>query len=122
MNIFATNICPIKSAQNLANVHVIKMKTSGLTQSAFERKVDGLLKGDNKLNSFICIGGPADGQWRTVEAGIYRLYVADALEACVTPYEQGTIPKNSDVKTHEYLLMKNAKGEIAWVHSDSIGE
>ena len=98
------------------------MKTSGLTQSAFERKVDGLLKEEVKLNSFFCIGVPADGQWRTIETGVYRMFVAEITEPCITPYEQGTIPKNSDAKTHEYLLMKNAKGEIAWVHSDSIGE
>lgn len=30
MNIFVTNVCPIKSAQNLANVHVIKMISEGI--------------------------------------------------------------------------------------------
>jgi len=73
-------------------------------------------------SSFPCLGGPADGQWRAMEIGVYRMFVAETQTPCITPYEQGTIPKNSGVKTHEYLLMKNAKGEIARVHLSLVGE
>lgn len=76
----------------------------------------------SSCSSFPCLGGPADGQWRTIETGVYRMFVAEVPEPCVTPYEQGTMPENSSIKTHEYWLMKDNHGQIAWVHSSLIGK
>jgi hypothetical protein len=70
------------------------------------------------MSAHICIGGPADGEYRAMDSGCHyvRVAVLPAPESLCTPNSDK--PKNTLCNVHEYLLSLHQLYGFAWIYKE----
>lgn len=79
---------------------------------------------EQEFISRLCVGGPADGQYRAMQPGCDHMRVAEIPSPQVTAYSAenvGAPAIDAGCRAHNYYLAISKRHGFVWVHEDYKG-
>lgn len=71
--------------------------------------------------SYLCIGGPIDGQYRQMPEGCDHMRVAELPPPPTVAFSRANAPvKDLSMKAHNYYLATHRYHGFAWFHEDCL--
>lgn len=76
------------------------------------------------MTGYLCIGGPADGEYMWRACGCHHLKVCELLAPATMPYSKESELEpfmTQNFKDHNYYLAASKRHGFVWVHEDYKG-